>query len=302
VTRLAPRPLVLLVVAFAIACNSGGGQPVSPTASVPVAVLAPPSNILVGAGDIADCRFGIDEETARLLDAIPGTVFTAGDNAYETGSMADYMNCYEGSWGRHKSRTRPAPGNHEYYTPGAADYFRYFGANAGPPGLGYYSYDIAGWHILSLNSSVASGPGSAQYAWVKADLEANKTPCSAAYWHYPLFSSGYDGDLPHMKAIWALLQEHRTEFVVTGHAHNYERFAPQDANGVLNRERGIRQFVVGTAGSPLTELTPLKQNSEALNATTNGVLALTLNPSSYEWRFVAVKKGAFRDEGAASCF
>src|SRR5436309_1180013 len=103
--------------------------------------------VLVGAGDIADCTTDTDSATATLLDAIDGTVFAAGDNAYFFGSAADYTNCYEPTWGRHKARTRPAPGNHEYLSPAAAPYFAYFGLHAGPAGRGYYSYNMGAWHI-----------------------------------------------------------------------------------------------------------------------------------------------------------
>ena len=147
--------------------------------------------VFVGAGDIANCGHSNDEATAKLLDSIPGTVFTTGDNVYPDGTAAQFADCYAPTWGRHKDRTRPAPGNHDYHTAGAAGYFNYFGAAAGDPGKGYYSYNLGAWHIISLNSEVTS---SAQEQWLRADLAANNSRCTLAYWHHPRFSSGQHGN------------------------------------------------------------------------------------------------------------
>ena len=101
-------------------------------------------------------------------------MFTAGDNAYEEGTATNFANCYEPSWGRHKARTRPSPGNHEYHTSGASGYYNYYGAAAGDSGVGYYSYDLGDWHIISLNSNVAMSAGSPQEQWLRADLAADR--------------------------------------------------------------------------------------------------------------------------------
>jgi len=117
-------------------------------------VVTPPREpaVLVGAGDIANCELpngGGALATARVLDRIPGTVFTVGDHAYPAGSAKQYRDCYERSWGRHKDRTRPSPGNHDYLTSKASGYFDYFGESAGPDRRGYYSYEVGAWHIVS---------------------------------------------------------------------------------------------------------------------------------------------------------
>ncbi len=139
--------------------------------------------VFSGAGDIADCLSSGDEATASLLDTLPGHVFTLGDNAYENGTDAEYANCYEPSWGRHKARTYPSAGNHEYNTPGATGYYNYFGAAAGESGKGYYSYDLGTWHIVVLNSNCASiggcQAGSPQEQW------AAGRPCRAPRSLYP---------------------------------------------------------------------------------------------------------------------
>jgi 3',5'-cyclic AMP phosphodiesterase CpdA len=169
-------------------------------------------------------------QTARLLDAIPGTVVTAGDNAYFLGSQLDYERCYEPTWGRHKARTRPSPGNHEYETAGGSAYFDYFGENAGPPGLGYYSFSTGGWLILSLNSSVDASELSSQMAWIRDTLRDTPTRCTMAIFHHPPAASGQHGGSTVMMDIWQTLARADVDVVMTGHEHLYERFAPMTRN------------------------------------------------------------------------
>src|SRR5215210_364701 len=212
------------------------------------------SAVVVGAGDIASCTSTGDEATAKLLSSISGTVFTAGDNAYTEGSLDQYNNCYGPTWGRYKARTMPAVGNHEYRTPGASGYFDYFGAAAGEPGKGYYSYDQGAWHIVVLNSECRywatgfkDGPSQCSsqqqadmIAWLKADLAANATACTLAYFHQPRFSSGYGGNAIETQPIWDALYAAHADVVLSGHDHIYERFARQSPSGALDTSRGIR--------------------------------------------------------------
>src|SRR5262245_46666935 len=268
------------------------------------AAMAGQSNlpVLVGAGDIADCRRTHSELTARLLDVTPGTVFTTGDNAYFHGTEQEFIECYGATWGRHRFRTRPAPGNHDYESPQAAPYFKYFGANAGPPGLGYYSYDIGTWHIVSLNSNIkATHWGAAQEEWLRKDLDANPARCIFAYWHHPYFSSGkIHGDHPHMKALFEILYQYGASILVSGHDHIYERFRPQDPSGRAD-PRGVRQFIAGTGGAGLYQIGIVKVNSEARNILSHGVLKFTLNATTYDWEFMPSSGQNFRDRGSASC-
>jgi 3',5'-cyclic AMP phosphodiesterase CpdA len=273
--------------------------PAGPTTPPPSA--AP--EVLVGAGDIARCgqeRINADL-TARLLDRIAGTVFTAGDNAYPSGRRGDFQNCYEPNWGRHKARTRPVPGNHDYETAGAADYYEYFGENAGPAGLGYYAYDVGAWRILAINSEISSAEGSAQLQWIRTQLQTNTRACTAAIWHRPLFTSGPNGDNRDMFDLWRLLYAFGVDVIINGHDHLYERFAKQDPDGRRDDVRGIRQFTVGTGGVPLYTAVRVKANSEVLETSTHGVLKLTLNGSSYHWEFVPVGDSGFRDSGSEGC-
>ena len=263
--------------------------------------------VLVGAGDVAECWletfswFSGAAATANLLDDIEGVVFTTGDNVYEDGTAREFRNCYEPTWGRHRARTRPSPGNHDYRSAGAAPYYAYFGENAGPPGRGYYSYDLGAWHIVSLNSNIAAKAGSEQERWLRADLAAHPTRCTLAYWHHPVFNSGPHGNNPRMRALWSVLYEFGVDVVVNGHDHHYERFAPQTPDGALDLKRGIRQFIVGTGGADLYDLRTVRANSEVQNSTTWGVLKLTLRAASYDWEFIPVVSETFRDKGAARC-
>jgi hypothetical protein len=260
--------------------------------------LAPPQ-LFVGAGDIALCENGGDPEaTARLLDRIEGTVFTLGDNAYQSGTAEDFRRCYDRTWGRHKSRTRPVPGNHEYESPGATPYFDYFGANAGPHGLGYYSFELGNWHAIAINSHIPVSAGSGQGAWLRADLAANATRCTIVYWHLPRFSSGKHGDHPQMGDFWSVLYEAGADVVLSAHDHTYERFAPQDPQGVPDPRRGIRQFVVGTGGANVYPFVTVRPNSE-VRLSVLGVLKLTLRAEDYDWDFIAVSGPG--DTGTGVC-
>lgn len=267
-------------------------------ADLPAAELAPPETF-VGAGDIALCASGGSHDaTARLLDSIPGTVFALGDNAYQSGTMQEYNDCYDRTWGRHRYRTRPVPGNHEYETPGAGPYFDYFGTNAGPRGIGYYSFDLGSWHVVALNSNIPVFAESPQGAWLRADLSANAARCTLAYWHFPRFSSGRHGNYERMRDVWSILYEAGAEVVLSGHDHTYERFAPQDPDGSADQARGIRQFVAGTGGANLYPFTTVRPNSE-VRLSALGVLKLTLRPGGYDWEFVTVSGAG--DLGTGSC-
>ncbi len=262
-------------------------------------VVAPA--VLVGAGDIAACASSGTAATAALLDAFGGIVFTAGDNVYESGTLDEFAQCYDPTWGRYKTRTRPAPGNHDYLTPGAAGYFSYFGAAAGDPSKGYYSYDLASWHIAVINSSADVTGGSPQEQWLRQDLASHPARCTLAYWHYPRFSSGWQGSHPEMEPIWQALYEAGADVVISGHDHDYERFGPQTPSGSPDSIRGIREFVVGTGGKSLLAFRNNSSNSEVRDNTTFGVLLLKLYDDRYEWEFVPTQSGGFTDAGADMC-
>jgi ABC-type transporter MlaC component len=263
--------------------------------------------VLVAAGDIGSCISDGDEATANLLDRMDGAVVvTLGDHAYEAGTPIEFAACYDPSWGRHKARTRPTPGNHDYLTPGASGYFEYFGSAAGDPRRGYYGYDLGTWRVIALNSNCdeigGCGAGSPQEQWLRQELAANPRRCTLAYWHHPRFSSGPHGSDRTYEAFWHALHERNAEVVLAGHDHTYERFAAQRPDGTADPRRGLRQFVVGTGGGSHHRFTgPPIANSEARNDDTFGVLKLTLYPASYEWEFIPVSGRPFTDAGTGAC-
>jgi PKD repeat protein len=277
------------------------------------AVIGPPASgpvVFIGAGDIADCTRTQDDETAALLDAEilanpDALVFALGDNAYNAGTQAEYTDCYGPSWGRHKARTRPTPGNKDYTTAGAPGYFTYFadvleglGPTAGDPTKGYYSFDVGDWHVVVLNQNVPIGASSAQIAWLKADLAASSKACTIAYWHNPRFWSG--GSTSTYIAAWDVLYAAGADVVLNADRRNYERFAPQRPDGTADPDNGIRQFIAGTAGGDgLTSFGTTRANSE-VRIKAFGVLKLMLGAGAYSWKFIPTS-GTITDQGSANC-
>jgi len=262
------------------------------------------AQVLVGAGDISDCETAKDEETATLLDQIEGTVFAAGDLVYEEATTEDFADCYDPTWGRHRDRTYPAIGNHEYKTDAGAPYFAYFGSRAGNPAEGWYSYELGAWKIYVLNSNktkVDVTEASAQVQWLRAELAADTGRCTMAIWHHPRFSSGLYGNDASFQPFWSALHEYGAEVVLVGHEHHYERLAPMDAAGASDPGAGVRQFIVGTGGRPLRPtLIPLA-TSEVRNSIANGVIKFTLKHDSYDWEFVPIAGQTFTDSGSTPC-
>lgn len=261
--------------------------------------------VLVGAGDISECNSSGDSATASLIRSIGGRVFTLGDNAYKNGTGKNFSSCYGPTWGKFKSRTRPAVGNHEYQSKGADGYWDYFGGAAGPRDKGWYSYTAGSWRVIVLNSNcteVACGKGSEQERWLRAELARNDNKCTLAYFHHPRFSSDRQhGNGPQVGAFWEALYEYGADVVLSGHAHSYERFAPQAPWGKADPSHGIRQFVVGTGGAGYYRIGSARANSQVRNANTFGVLKLTLKSDSYNWQFIPVAGRTFRDSGSGSC-
>jgi len=260
--------------------------------------------IVLGAGDIA-CGRGSSgasckqKETSDLLLTInPNRVLALGDNQYEAGALSDFQNFYHPTWGRVKSKTSPVAGNHEYGTSNASGYFAYFGAAAGDPAKGYYSYNLGSWHIIALNSNCARAGGCAsgnpQYTWLQNDLNASPAACTLAYLHHPLWSSSSYAT-PAVKPLMQLLYDHGAELVLAGHAHNYERFARQDPNGNANPTYGLREIVVGTGGRSFTNFSTVAANSQVRNAATFGVIKLTLASTQYTWQFVPIAGSNWSD-------
>lgn len=298
-----------------LACGAAAAQSAATAAAdAPLVVYA--------AGDIADCRYGRPQyagaaQTAALIDdglrdarrlGRRAAVLSLGDHTYPDGLAAEFRDCYHVSWGRFKADTYPTIGNHEYYSGSADGYYGYFGAAAGPRGRGYYSFDLGGWHLISLNSHMKGAEHAAQLLWLKDDLARHPRRCTLAYWHAPLYSSGGHRSNPHMQAVWRALHAAGAALVLSGHDHDYERFAPQDADGRPDA-RGPRQFVVGTGGAYLTPFRWIQPHSEARQNSRHGVLRLELRADSYAWQYVAVDaqpppdvpEAEQQDHGSARC-
>jgi hypothetical protein len=274
--------------------NDTGGS--APTAVPTVVATAAGSDpVIIGAGDIAECDSDNDELTAQLLDTIPGTVFTTGDNAYDSGTLDEFNNCYGPTWGRHKDRTKPVPGNHEYLTADASGYFEYFNNISS-----YYAYELGSWRIYALNSEIDASESSPQVAWLKEDLAANPAQCVLAYWHQPRWSSGsHHGSDNDYQALWQIFYEAGAELVINGHEHNYERFAEMNAEGAI-ASPGLREIVVGTGGRDFYEFGSPLPASEVRDFSTSGVLKVTLHTDGYEWEFIPIAGSTFTDGGSTS--
>jgi dipeptidyl aminopeptidase/acylaminoacyl peptidase len=308
--------------------DGGGRSPVStpssdgrepdwePAGSAPVVMAAgdvacdPASpNYNNGQGFTSECA---QLRTSNLLArADLDGILVLGDAQYTQGTLEQFTTVFDPTWGRFRSLLHPAPGNHEYRADGGATgYFRYFNGEtftsgpAGDPSLGYYSFDIGDWHIISLNSNCSRTPGkcaagSPQEQWLRADLASHPAACTLAYWHNPPFSSA--GTNANMAPIFAALYESGADVVLAGHHHLYERFAPLDPAGNVDPARGVREFIVGTGGKSLVGTTNRRPGSEAIDASTYGVLELTLGDGGYAWRFVGAGPGSFTDGGLATC-
>jgi hypothetical protein len=296
--------VLTLAIAVLLTLRASGGR--TPRGSIVIPSLpAGDWTVIVGAGDIADCGDDGDEQTAAVVERIPAMVFLAGDNAYPNGSARDYRECYRPSWGQFLDRTVPVPGDNDYHTRRAGGYLDYFGERATPAGQTWHSWEAGDWHVVMLDSDcgIVGGcePASAQLTWLELDLAEARAPCTLAIWHHPRFSSGVHGDHLAVAPFWEILYGAGAELVISGHDHDYERFAPQDPSGNADPDRGIREFVVGTGGAPLRGFRTIRPNSEVRNADTHGVIRLALSAEGYRWDFVPVAGETFTDSGSGDC-
>ncbi|MEA2677897.1 MAG: acid phosphatase type 7 [Chloroflexota bacterium] len=304
------RLFTALLLALVVSATALAAVPVA-LDTAPTAFGATAPVTLVGAGDIAVCgSITSDTRTAQLVQDIlladaTASAFTLGDNVYPDGSSNWFSSCYEPTWGAFKARTHPVPGNHDYYNnPNGEGYFGYFGALAGPTGRGWYRYDAGAWRVYALSSECIRGSRCyiRQYRWLRADLVNNPHQCVLAMWHRPRFSTGEHGSSTRMAPVFDLLYDHGAEIVLSGHDHNYERFAPTAPNGNPDPTNGLRQWVVGTGGAPIrpfeADALPI---TESRDSTAHGVLRLDLYAGGYDWQFMTTSNNPFTDTGSAAC-
>ena len=299
------QKVLFAALLLALAMSAGTAQAADPVIAAAGDIACDPTdpNFNGGNGTATNCRMRATSDLvlAGGFDA----VLLLGDNQYWDGTLAAHLVSFAPTWGRLGPLLRPAPGNHEYQTPGAAGYYDYFGAAAGDRTKGWYSYDLGAWHVVVLNSNCSAiggcGPGSPQLRWLAEDLAANPRACTLAYWHHPRFSSGAHGNDATYDAFWRELYKAGADVVLVGHDHDYERFAPQDPDAKADPSHGIRQFVVGTGGRETRAFVTIRANSESRNNKDLGVLKLVLRPGGYDWEFLPVPGGTFNDQGSASC-
>ncbi len=312
---------VLLALCLLIQCKPSVHvtQPPAPAAAPAPVVALSGAYHFVGVGDIASCSQRLGVETAMLVDSIlradsvagvNASVFTLGDNVYSDGTTDQFEKCFTPAWGNPKLRVmkslHPSPGNHEYYSPNADPYYKYFGPAAGVVGKGYYSYDLAKWHVIVVNSELfvnsifSDSARKAQLAWVAHDLKDHKALCTIAYWHNPLYSSGWHGNDPRFVPLWDVLYDDNVDLVLNGHDHDYERFNPMTPTGILDTVRGITEIVAGTGGEELRGFNDANPNSAYRIEGRAGVLLLTLGEK--EWRSAWVEVGGrVWDQAGGKC-
>jgi hypothetical protein len=277
-------------------------------APVPISGLGDP--VVNALGDIAACDPSYIHRdgqmlTEALMRTLDGPILGLGDYVYPDGTPAYFTSCFDPVWSSIKTRFIPAAGNHEYQYTNAGGYYSYFGAAAGDPTQGYYSFNLGSWHLIALNSNCSAvggcGVGSQQLSWLQADLGANTQKCILAYWHHPLYGSGLEGNTPEVLDFWQALYAAHATLVINGHNHDYERFGPMDPVGNPDPLSGITEIVSGTGGKDHSPLTKLQPNSRVFNDTDFGVLRLALHADSYEWQFLPVAGGTFTDGGSGKC-
>jgi peptidoglycan/xylan/chitin deacetylase (PgdA/CDA1 family) len=279
-----------------------------------------------GLGFGGDC---VAASTASLLTGVDA-VLPLGDDQYNCGGVSAFEQGYGPTWGVKRSITYPVPGDKDWTTSGGTDcptvpgagYQQYFSSSGGvfgsplPAGVNvsdstaYYSYNLGNWHIIALNTSpcVLTDPsfcaaGSAQDVWLQNDLAHNTAACTLAYYQNPRWAStasGSGGDNT-MQQLWQDLYNGGADVVLNGDSHWYERFAPLNATGAINNTFGVREFIVGTGGAGLEPPGTEGPTSQVLNATTHGIIKLTLQNGSYAWQFINNGESSFTDSGSASC-
>jgi hypothetical protein len=294
----------------------------TPPTTTPPTTTSPPSSdpVIMLGGDIAcapndpnfnnlngqpgKCHMKVTQGIERTLN--PTAVLALGDEQYNSGNSSDFLASYDKTWGAFKQNTFPTVGNHEYGTSNAGGYFGYFGGAAHGPN-GYYSFDIGAWHLVSINtectrinSAAGCAAGSPQDTWLQADLAAHNNACTLVFGHRPRWSSNSFASSDIAPLMTDMYNAH-VDIYAAGHSHSYERFSAQNPSGGSEPTRGVTQLVVGTGGSFFTGFGTVVANSQRHQSNIFGVLALTLHPNSWDYRFMADSSTPFTDSGSGTC-
>jgi hypothetical protein len=295
----------ILVPAFASSTPTSNGMPLNPAS-----VAAAGVTVVWAVGDLCDDdHAALDcDDVGRLIARDPETdaVLALGDLQYENGSLANFNRFYDPKMGVGKrlwSRTFPAPGNHEYLSGAGDGYFDYWQNRAGDRSRGYYGVTLGGWQVVAANSNCAEvggcGAANPQGRFLASYLDRAGS-CELVFDHHPAFSDGGQGDSPAGMALFAVTYQHRGELFLSGHDHNYQRFAPRRPDGTVSTATGVRQFVVGTGGKDLRGFRPDQHRTESRHNTRFGGLRLELTPAGYTARFVSIT-GTTMDTASGTC-
>ena len=315
-----PIAPTIVILSGALGCKIPV-QLTPPPAAAPAATVAlSGASIMIGVGDIARCGTPFAAQTAALVDSVlradsvakvDDVVFSLGDNAYPSGAASDFALCFAPTWGdstkQIMKKIRPAPGNHEHLTNGAAPYYQFFGSRAGSPMKGFYSYDVGAWHAIVLNAEIVVNnrfsveERTAQEDWLRKELSGTQKLCTVAYWHNPRFSTGWHGSDAGFGALWQILSDGGVDLILNGHDHDYERFAPQNPLGVADSLKGITEYVVGTGGGDLRGFRDQPVANSLMRIQGHyGVLILTLGKEEYRSAFLDVE-GRVWDVAGGKC-
>ena len=308
ITELIPTETIVPTSTFTISPTSTitptstPTQTLTPTTS-PTITATPTPVTLAAVADIAICGQESDDQTAALIADWNAEIIIAGDANNEDGTLWQYQNCFEPSWGQYFDKIHTVAGNHDYYSDPINNYYTYFGDRAGEAGKGYYSFDLGDWHIVGLNSNcgyVPCGASSEQVAWLKQDLAENQDRCTLAFWHVPRWNSGPAKHANWVQPFWYELYKGGAEIVINGHDHHYERTGKIDAEGLPDKQNGLIEFIVGTGGAGHYYLEDAFAFSEKMIFGEFGVLKLTLEPERFQWQFISIENEVL-DEGESDC-
>jgi len=290
---LRPAAAVLSLLATGLACggcgqeagaertaaNASGGRFEAPAVGRVARIWA--------VGDAATPTPRARRVASRVRRARPELLLYLGD-VYEAGTPDEFRRNYRPLFGSLHARTAPTPGNHEWPL-ARAGYFPYWRQSLGRPLPSYYSFRVAGWRILSLNSEGPHGPRSAQVRWLKRRLRGGGN-CRLAFWHRPRYSAGPHGDAADLQPFWRAVRG-RVRLILNGHEHNLQR---------LRRRAGTTVLISGAGGASPYRFPRRDRRLVFGNDRVGGALKLRLAPGRARYAFIS-GGGRVLHRGTARC-